>query len=251
VYKEDEYLAFRVRQNNKNIITCGIDSVEDVCAYNINLSLQRIFFDLKIINSTFRSVSSGIFGKMHLKNLLVAISLAKISGIPDDLIVNAIEGLKNLEGRSEYVGSLNGCSIYVDYAHTADGLRNLLKEFREVCDGRLLLVFGCGGDRDRWKRAEMGECASEMADIVIVTDDNPRSEDPWQIRREILARCSKGLEIPDRGEAISHSMSLAKSGDVLLVCGKGHEKVQIYGDKIVNFNDKDVISRLIKKHTDQ
>jgi UDP-N-acetylmuramoyl-L-alanyl-D-glutamate--2,6-diaminopimelate ligase len=147
----------------------------------------------------------------------------------------------------ELVGTRsNGAAVFVDYAHTPDALANVLTSLRPHARGRLVVVFGCGGDRDRGKRPEMGRIASRAADSVIVTDDNPRSEDAAAIRREVLAGTDgRAREIGDRGEAIRTAVGSLATGDVLVVAGKGHERGQIVGDRVLPFFDADAVRRAI------
>jgi UDP-N-acetylmuramoyl-L-alanyl-D-glutamate--2,6-diaminopimelate ligase len=136
--------------------------------------------------------------------------------------------------------SVAGAPVIVDYAHTPDALDTALRALRPHCSGKLVLVFGCGGDRDRGKRPLMGAIAEALADTVIVTDDNPRGEDPASIRSEILAACPKAREIGDRRSAIRDAVKLLRSGDLLLIAGKGHERGQIVGATTLPFSDADV-----------
>jgi UDP-N-acetylmuramoyl-L-alanyl-D-glutamate--2,6-diaminopimelate ligase len=144
----------------------------------------------------------------------------------------------------EYVSSTNGGHVYVDYAHTVDAFEKALTSFKEICNGKLITVFGCGGDRDKSKRSMMGEISSRISDISIITDDNPRNEDSSVIRKEIINSCPGAIEIPSRVEAIKHALSLIQQGDVLVVVGKGHETTQIYRDKIIYHNDKECVKNL-------
>jgi UDP-N-acetylmuramoyl-L-alanyl-D-glutamate--2,6-diaminopimelate ligase len=139
----------------------------------------------------------------------------------------------------------SGAGIYVDYAHKPDALRQALEALRPHCGGKLHLVFGCGGDRDRGKRSEMGAIAARLADAVIVTDDNPRSEDPAAIRRAILDACPAALEIGDRRAAIAAAIERLRPGDLLLIAGKGHETYQIVGEEVLPFDDAAVVRELL------
>jgi UDP-N-acetylmuramoyl-L-alanyl-D-glutamate--2,6-diaminopimelate ligase len=143
----------------------------------------------------------------------------------------------------------NGASVYVDYAHTPDALDVVLKTLRPHVQNELAVVFGCGGDRDAGKRPEMARIAAQRADTVFVTDDNPRTENAQQIRREVLAGCPDATEIGDRHAAIAAAMSDLSSGDVLLVAGKGHEEGQIVGDEVLPFHDATVIRELAGEST--
>ena len=157
-----------------------------------------------------------------------------------------------MPGRFEKVPNALGLQIFVDYAHTDDALKNLLETARELALKKTILVFGAGGDRDRTKRPRMGEVAGALADLIIVTSDNPRSEDPLAIIAEIeqgLVKTGKEQYLiqPDRREAIKKSLALAQKGDTILVAGKGHEDYQILGDRTISFSDRDVILELIRE----
>jgi UDP-N-acetylmuramoyl-L-alanyl-D-glutamate--2,6-diaminopimelate ligase len=140
-------------------------------------------------------------------------------------------------GRLQQVATHNGAPVIVDYAHTPDALETVLGALRAHCRGRLVVVFGCGGDRDAGKRPQMGEIAERLADLAIVTDDNPRGEEPAAIRRAILARCPKAEEIGDRAQAIRRGLALLRPGDLLLIAGKGHERGQIVAGTTHPFDD--------------
>jgi UDP-N-acetylmuramoyl-L-alanyl-D-glutamate--2,6-diaminopimelate ligase len=138
----------------------------------------------------------------------------------------------------------NGAGVYVDFAHTPDALETVLRAVRPHTENRLITVFGCGGDRDKGKRPEMGKIAATLSDVAIVTDDNPRTEDASIIRAEVKAACPDALEIGDRREAIRRAIELAKSGDIIVVAGKGHESGQIIGDRVIPFDDRIVVREL-------
>jgi UDP-N-acetylmuramoyl-L-alanyl-D-glutamate--2,6-diaminopimelate ligase len=162
------------------------------------------------------------------------------------MALRALEYLKGAKGRLELVAtSRGGAPVFVDYAHTPDALKHALKALRPHASGKLVVVFGCGGDRDRGKRPQMGAIAAELADVVFVTDDNPRGEDPAAIRAAIMAACPGGIEVAGRGEAISRAIEALDDGDVLLVAGKGHETGQIIGDDIVPYSDHEAVAAAI------
>ncbi|KAA6206494.1 MAG: UDP-N-acetylmuramoyl-L-alanyl-D-glutamate--2,6-diaminopimelate ligase [Candidatus Tokpelaia sp.] len=178
-------------------------------------------------------------GEFQLANALVAVGLALASSVPPAAAFRALERLQGAPGRLQLVGATAaGAPVYVDYAHKPDALENVLKSVRPFTNGRIVLVFGCGGDRDKGKRPIMGEIAVKLADIVIVTDDNPRSENAAIIRKQILAGAHGALEIADRRAAIRHAVGLLARGDTLIVAGKGHEEGQIIGDKTLPFSDQ-------------
>nr|WP_246252203.1 UDP-N-acetylmuramoyl-L-alanyl-D-glutamate--2,6-diaminopimelate ligase [Ancylobacter pratisalsi] len=186
------------------------------------------------------SLKLPLVGAFQAANALVAAGLAMLTGASAAEALGALETLQGVPGRLELVGVKNHASVFVDYAHKPDALANALDALRPYVTGRLIVVFGCGGDRDKGKRPLMGAIAADRADVAIVTDDNPRSEDPAVIRAEILASAPGATEIGDRAQAIRTAISMAQSGDVVLIAGKGHETGQIIGDRTFPFSDRDV-----------
>ncbi len=159
----------------------------------------------------------------------------------------SLEHLTGAKGRLESVGANRGAQIFVDYAHKPDALAKALEALRPYVTGRLVVVFGAGGDRDRGKRPLMGAIAAAKADRVIVTDDNPRSEDAAAIRASIIAAARGAVEIGDRREAIHRAIADLQSGDVLLIAGKGHETGQIIGDRVIEFSDHEAVATALKE----
>lgn len=191
-----------------------------------------------------RTVELRLPGRFQADNALLAAALARAGGVADAL--DRLVDLAPVRGRLERAAVLaNGAAAYVDYAHTPDALERMLLALRPHAAGRLVLVFGAGGDRDRGKRPLMGAVAARDADIVIVTDDNPRSENPAAIRAEIRAACQDAVEIGDRRAAIAAALGMLCAGDVLVVAGKGHEQGQIVGDVVLPFDDVAVIRSLV------
>jgi UDP-N-acetylmuramoyl-L-alanyl-D-glutamate--2,6-diaminopimelate ligase len=185
-------------------------------------------------------------GDFQAANVLVALGLALATGVPSDQAFVAVESLKGAKGRLELVGyAPTGGPIFIDYAHTPDALENAIAALRPYASSKLHVVFGCGGDRDRGKRPQMGEIATRLADRVYVTDDNPRSEDPAAIRAEILAAAPGATEIGDRTEAIAAAIDGMSQGDVLLIAGKGHETGQIVGDTVIPYSDHKAVAALL------
>ena len=230
-----------VSKIHKNIISFGISEQNDIRARNIRESKDKIIFDLQSGNETFSDIEINLLGDFQVMNILCAVALAVISGIKIQEIVRILHKIKPLTGRMELIRKINGGSVYVDFAHTADGLKNALLCFKKNCEGRLVCVFGCGGNRDTTKRSEMGKIASEIADVCIVTDDNPRNEPPENIRKQIISNCNNAIEIGNRREAIQYALSIIKSGDIVAVMGKGHETQQIYGANVLHFSDAEEI----------
>ncbi len=191
-----------------------------------------------------REVVLPLPGRFQADNALMAAALAAALGERD--VLDRLPSLRGVRGRLELAARLpNGAAVYVDYAHTPDALERLLTALRPHTAGRLHVVFGAGGDRDRGKRPLMGAAAARLADVAIVTDDNPRSEDPAAIRAAVLAACPGGREIGDRARAIAEALNGLGPGDVLAVAGKGHEQGQTIGDTVIPFDDVDVVRRLV------
>lgn len=186
-----------------------------------------------------------LVGAYQVENALVAAGLAIATGEDARAVLSALEGLKGVPGRLEIIGERNGGLAVVDYAHKPEALAAALDACRPFATGRLISVFGCGGDRDKGKRPLMGRISVDKADVTIVTDDNPRSETPAEIRREILAGAPGASEIGDRAEAIAAAVAMLKPGDVVVVAGKGHETGQIIGNSVVPFSDHDEIRRAL------
>jgi UDP-N-acetylmuramoyl-L-alanyl-D-glutamate--2,6-diaminopimelate ligase len=178
-----------------------------------------------------------LVGEFQIENALVSAGLAIGTGGDAEAVFAALEHLEGAKGRLELIGERNGAPVFVDYAHKPDALAKALQALRPYAKRRLVVVFGAGGDRDAGKRPLMGEIAMANADAVIVTDDNPRSEDPAAIRTAILAAANGAREIGDRAEAIHAAISDLQAGDALLIAGKGHETGQIVGDRVLPFSD--------------
>jgi UDP-N-acetylmuramoyl-L-alanyl-D-glutamate--2,6-diaminopimelate ligase len=189
-------------------------------------------------DGTLYEIDLPLAGDFQIFNALVAAGLAISTGTPTARALAALEHLKGAPGRLELVGTtVDGAPVYVDYAHKPDALQNVLEAVRPFTTGRVVVVFGCGGDRDKGKRPIMGAIATRLADIAIVTDDNPRSEVPETIRAEILAAAPGAIEIGDRRKAIGDAIAMLRAGDTLVVAGKGHEHGQTIGGVTLPFSD--------------
>ncbi|MGH6718040.1 MAG: UDP-N-acetylmuramoyl-L-alanyl-D-glutamate--2,6-diaminopimelate ligase [Alphaproteobacteria bacterium] len=192
------------------------------------------------------NVRLPLAGTFQAHNALAAVGLVTATGTPVPAALDALPRLEGVPGRLQQAAVLaNGARVYVDYAHKPDALETVLVAARALARGRLVLVFGCGGDRDRAKRPLMGRIAARLADRVYVTDDNPRSEDPGAIRRAILAACPDAVEVGDRAQAIEHAIAQLRDDDVLVVAGKGHEQGQIVGPITVPFDDVAVVRDIV------
>jgi UDP-N-acetylmuramoyl-L-alanyl-D-glutamate--2,6-diaminopimelate ligase/murE/murF fusion protein len=193
----------------------------------------------------------------NVYNVLAAVGAALAEGVAPDIIKQALESFTSVPGRFELVQAGQPFTVIVDYAHTPDGLENVLKTAKQFVQGKIIVVFGCGGDRDRTKRPIMGKIAIQYGDIVLVTSDNPRSEDPKKILDDIEVGIKEGLcadnngkyyeVISDRRQAISRAIQMAKAQDVILIAGKGHETYQILRDKTIDFDDRKVAREVIKE----
>jgi UDP-N-acetylmuramyl-tripeptide synthetase len=189
-------------------------------------------------------------GDFQFSNALVAAGLAIATGSDEESVIASLSRLKGAPGRLELIGQAgSGAPVYVDYAHKPEALEQVLSSLRPFVTGRLFVVFGCGGDRDPGKRPIMGEIAVRLADHAIVTDDNPRSEDPAAIRSEILSAAAGAEEIGDRKQAIETAIGRLGEGDVLVVAGKGHEEGQIVGDTVLPFSDASVVRDALRQHS--
>ena len=193
-------------------------------------------------------LSTRLRGRFNVENVLGAVAAARLLGVENDAIVAGVEHLSGIPGRFEAVDEGQPFAVLVDYAHTPEALANVLREARGLAAGRLICVFGCGGDRDRAKRPLMGRAASEVADAVLVTSDNPRSEDPLAIIEEILPGVDGKAEVePDRAQAITRALELAREGDVVVIAGKGHEQGQEFRDRTIPFDDREVAREALRK----
>ncbi len=188
-------------------------------------------------------------GEHNLCNALAAFAAGRALGWSPDKIVAGLESLKRVPGRLEPVSNDAAKRVFVDYAHTPDALARVLNTARTIASGRVICVFGCGGDRDRAKRPLMGQVARELSDLVVITSDNPRTEDPQAIISDILKGVGSGDVIvePDRREAIRKALTTARDGDVVLICGKGHEDYQIVGGERLHFDDREVAAEIMRE----
>jgi len=210
---------------------------------------QRLAVEHEGGTETFRLPLVGAF---QASNALVAAGLCIATGASAAKALPLLENLHGARGRLDLVGTTKtGAPIFVDYAHTPDALAKALDALRPYVRNRLLVVFGCGGDRDKGKRPQMGAVAVERADIAIVTDDNPRSEEPEEIRREILAAASGAIEVPGRAVAVAEAIAGLKSGDILLIAGKGHETGQIIKGAVIPYSDHDAVDAALKGERDR
>lgn len=248
VINNDDKYAGRLKKLTKaKVITYGIDSNADVTAENIKFGVSQTEFQLKTSKGK-TDFRIKLIGKHNVYNVLAAIAWAQKEGIAPSVIKSALEEFPNVPGRLEKVNFKGDFSVFVDYAHTEDALKNAIRSLRQVSGNKIIVVFGCGGDRDKTKRPKMGRVVSELCDYAIITSDNPRSEDPEEIIKDIKRGISKNnyCVVLKRHEAIKKSLSLAKAGDIVLVAGKGHENYQVIKDKSIPFDDREAIKECLK-----
>ncbi|MFH1888604.1 MAG: UDP-N-acetylmuramoyl-L-alanyl-D-glutamate--2,6-diaminopimelate ligase [Candidatus Omnitrophota bacterium] len=223
------------------IITYAIDSEADVTARDIRFGIQDTVFAIKTQKTEIK-FKSGLIGRHNIYNLLASVSWAFKEGMDIGTASLALGKLSSIPGRMEKIGSKKGFQVFVDYAHTEDALINAISSLRQLSVNKIIVVFGCGGERDKTKRPKMGQAASELADHVIITSDNPRSEDPIKIIEDIEKGIRKDnyVIIPDRKEAIEKSISMAGRDDIVLIAGKGHENKQVFKSGAVPFDDREI-----------
>jgi UDP-N-acetylmuramoyl-L-alanyl-D-glutamate--2,6-diaminopimelate ligase len=229
-------------------VTYAIDRRADVTPGPLELTLGGIACELRTPRGLLR-VRSRLLGRPSVYNILAAVSTAMALDLPFSAIERGVAGLETVPGRFQVVSTAaDDVSVVVDYAHTDDALRNVLETARPLAAGRLVTVFGCGGDRDRTKRPLMGAVAARLSDLVVVTSDNPRTEDPLRIIQEIErgiipprgrgpAATPRHLVIPDRRTAIERAVRESRAGDLVLIAGKGHEHYQVVGERTLPFDD--------------
>ena len=221
-------------------LTYGIEHPADLRAKDIVFSPKETRFTLELQGRSW-PVILPLIGRFNIYNCLAAFGAVHLQGLPLEEALHHLRSFKGVRGRLERVPNKKGLHIFVDYAHTPDALKNVLELLREIKKGKLVTVFGCGGDRDRTKRPKMGEVVEALSDIVLVTSDNPRSEDPSAIIAEIVSgfkRPDQALVEVDRAEAIRRAVRLAGPQDLVLIAGKGHETSQIFAHHTVDFDDR-------------
>lgn len=241
-------------KNNLQRIGCNYFAVStvsnsaDFTAKNIDCNENGIKYELVGINCIGR-VNASCVGQFNVINTLLAISTLIKLGFDFDQVINSASKLKNVKGRAEKVDVNTDFTVFIDYAHTPDGLENILNSICEFAKGRIITVFGCGGNRDASKRAEMGRIAEKKSHIVVVTSDNPRNENPLLIINDILSgfKKTKHIVIENREHAIYYALKKAKKHDVVLIAGKGHEEYQIVGNEKIPFDERKIVKDFINR----
>jgi UDP-N-acetylmuramoyl-L-alanyl-D-glutamate--2,6-diaminopimelate ligase len=244
-------LAAQLREEGQRVVTFSQNGAADLTADNTEVSLIRGTSFVLTTPEGKRNITSPLVGKPHVYNMLAATAAALELGYGLDVIQKGLEKCVGAPGRFERVQHDGDFAVVVDYAHSDDALYNTLKTARDLTPGRIITVFGCGGDRDKTKRKPMGRVAGENSDLVIITSDNPRTEDPLKIIEQI----EEGLKesdceyfvVSDRRDAIYRAIAKAKPGDVVLIAGKGHENYQIVGNDKFHFDDREEALDALRK----
>lgn len=241
INRDDPYGQNLAALTKAEIIDYGIKNTALVMAEDIKLNIDWTDFILKIRDEKIK-IRTQLIGWHNVYNILAAVCFAVRQGLSLSLIKSAIEKFSFVPGRLQRIDTDRDFSVFVDYAHTEDALSNVISSLRRVCLGRIIVVFGCGGDRDKTKRPKMGRIVSELADYAVITNDNPRLEDPGAIINDITSGIKRDnyCIIPERKEAIKKSLTLARKGDIVLLAGKGHEDYQVLNDRVLRFDDREV-----------
>ncbi|MBM6618550.1 UDP-N-acetylmuramoyl-L-alanyl-D-glutamate--2,6-diaminopimelate ligase [Bacillus suaedaesalsae] len=240
----DEYK----RSTAAHVISYGIKNVSDVMASCIKMTNNGTSFKLSIFKKEY-DAQIQLLGLFNVYNMLAAIATCIAAKVPVEVILDTLNEIEGVQGRFELVQAGQEFPVIVDYAHTPDSLENAIKTLKEFAKGAVIVIAGCGGDRDKTKRPIMANIAATLADKAIFTSDNPRSEDPVQILKDMEAGVSgkEYTSIVDRAEAIQYAISVAHQDDIVLIAGKGHETYQIIGNQVFDFDDREVAKRAIKE----
>ena len=247
---DDEYAEEIIKNSKCKIFKYSIEKESDLKAINIQYFMDKVTFDINI-NNKIESFILNIPGRFSVYNALAVIGASIMQNIPIDIIKAGIKNIKGVPGRIQTIPNNKGFNVIVDYAHTPDGLENIIKAVREFTKGRVITIFGCGGDRDRKKRAIMGEISAKLSDYTIITSDNPRSEVPEDIIDEIetgVKPITNDYEkITSRKEAIFKGVAMAKPKDSIIIAGKGHEDYEIFADRTIHFDDTEVAREALEE----
>ncbi len=244
---DDRYGRKLISKTSSKVVTYGIENNAQVMARDIQLGITDTRFKLTCEQGE-AIIRTNLVGIYNVYNILAATAVCLNDNIGLEKIVSAVGRLKMVPGRLESVDCQQDFSIFIDYAHTQDALENVLKAIRAVRDSKIIIVFGCGGNRDKLKRKEMGMAACHLADYSIVTTDNPRSENP----QDIITQIVEGFDnhnyevVLEREEAIKKALSIARSGDIVLIAGKGHENYQVFKDRTIKFDERAIIRQYLR-----
>ena len=250
VLNTDDEFGKRLAGLAKKTVTYGLESHADITTKRFQLTFDGLTFTAQTPNGKVHVVSS-LVGRINVYNLLAAIGAAQALGLSNETIENGIRSLESVSGRFQRIDLGQPFLVIVDYAHTDDALENLIRTARELNPkGRIITLFGCGGEKDRTKRPVMGEVTGRLSDLTILSSDNPRGEDPLKIISDVIVglqkTAGKYLIEPDREKAIGLAMDEARAGDMVLLAGKGHENYQILADRTFEFDDREVARRALR-----
>lgn len=252
IYNAGDERAQEIKQicerRNINSFTFGMDRKADLCLTNVKTHSHKSQGILNYQNKEY-PISVPFIGDIFLLNWLAALSISLQFDVQLKKLLESSGSIELPPGRLEYVGSYNEAKIYVDYAHATGALTAVLNLLRQLTDGKLHLLFGCGGGRDVSKRSQMGTAAREYADSIYITDDNPRDEDPKEIRKQIIECCPTGIEISGREMAIKQAIDNLRENDILIIAGKGHERYQEVKGEKTYFSDKEIVLDYLNKLT--
>ena len=248
--RDDKLYEYFRKATKAKVLSYGIGSKADFMATEIKSDMDGSAFQMETPGGAVL-IKTPLIGRHNIYNILAAAAVSFAEGISLDVIKKSIGGQILVPGRLEIVNAGQPFKIFIDYAHTHDALEKVLSELRPLCKGKLVVVFGCGGDRDKTKRPKMGRIASEIADEAILTSDNPRTEDPEIILNEIESGINKGFKkykrIADRYAAIKESLNDRGRNDIVLLAGKGHEDCQVIGKEAIPFSDRGVVEEILKQ----
>ena len=250
ILNADDPASADIRPAGARIVTYGISTDADLRAQNIRSGFDGLRFDV-VYQGQRQALESPLVGRINVSNILAAVGVGLSYGMDLAAIADGIRTCPPVPGRFERVDCGQPFLVVVDYAHTDDALRNVIQVSRELAGpGRVITLFGCGGDRDRTKRPLMGMAAAELSDLVVLTSDNPRSEDPLGIMNDVMVGLGRfdtpHLAEPDRAKAIAYALGQAKPGDVVLLAGKGHETYQILQDRTIDFDDRETARQILR-----
>ena len=258
VNRDDDYASIMESAvQDKKVCTCysyGMTGTSDLYIFDTTFTSKNSIFHLRFHGKEYL-VKTKLAGRFNIYNSTAAAAAAFSEGVPAETVVKALSTFQSVPGRFELIDEGQPFTVVVDYAHTPDGLEKVLTTAREITEGRVIAVFGCGGDRDKLKRPVMGHIAGEYADIVIITSDNPRTENPLTIIEEVKAGIEEILAKnphlqykiePDRRKAIQKAISLAEEKDMVIIAGKGHENYQILKDRTIHFDDREEVRMVLR-----
>lgn len=250
VNADDKYVNAIIENADCKVVKYGINKKSDILAKNIKYNQRGVLFEVETPFGS-ENIRLDIPGEFSVYNALCAIGVCQGTGVGISDIAKALILAKGVKGRAEVLSTPTDYTVMIDYAHTPDGLENIIGTVKGFCRGRVITVFGCGGDRDATKRPKMGKIAGDLSDFCVVTSDNPRTEDPDAIIKDILSGMTdvkaEYVAICDRTEAIEYAMRIAKENDIIILAGKGHETYQILKGKTIHYDEREIVRDILAK----